>query len=152
MRRKDRQRSLEEGLVILSNGEYGVLATADAAGQPYGVPLSYIVKDGRLCFHSAGEGHKIDNLAANPQASFTVVGRSKPVYTGNFTTLFESVIVFGTVLEILDEQEKYDILYRLADKYLPDDLDKADGDIRRSLTRTAVYGLTMDVVTVKAKR
>ncbi len=31
-------------------------------------------------------------------------------------------------------------------------MDKAENDIKKSLARTAVYGLTMEVVTAKAKR
>ncbi len=152
MRRKDRQRTPAEGLAILKNGEYGVLATADAAGQPYGVPLSYIVRDGRLYFHCAHEGHKIDNIRANPRACFTVVGRTRPVYDKNFTTLFESVIVFGELFAVEDEKEKYDLLQALAEKYLPEYMDRAGESINKSLARTAVYGLSMEVVTAKAKR
>ncbi len=152
MRRKDRQRTPSEGLAILKNGEYGVLATVDAEGQPYGVPLSYIVRGGRIYFHCAGEGHKIDNIRANPRASFTVVGRTRPVYDKNFTTRFESVIIFGELEPVVDEKEKYGLLYELAEKYLPDHMDQAEASIRASLARTAVYGLTMEVVTAKASK
>ncbi|UQZ89162.1 MFS transporter [Deltaproteobacteria bacterium Smac51] len=152
MRRKDRQRSREEGLAILKNCEYGILSTVDADGQPYGTPLSYIVKDNKVYFHSAMNGHKIDNIKGNPKACFTVVGGTKPVYADNFSTYFESVVIFGNVSEVSDEKEKYDILYELAERYLPDYMDKADGDIKHSLSRTAVYGVEMEVVTVKAKR
>jgi nitroimidazol reductase NimA-like FMN-containing flavoprotein (pyridoxamine 5'-phosphate oxidase superfamily) len=151
MRRKDRQRPYAEALAILQNGEYGVLATADTDGQPYGVPLSYIVKDGRIYFHCAHDGHKIDNITANPRGSFTVVGRTRPVYEKNFTTLFESVVVFGGLARIDDEQLRYDILYDLAQKYLPDYMDKAESAIKNSWARTAVYGLNMETVTAKAK-
>lgn len=152
MRRNDRQRSESEALAILRNGEYGILATVDVDGQPYGVPLSYIARGGFVYFHCAHEGHKIDNLKLNPKASFTVVGRTRPVYDKNFTTMYESVVIFGEVAEIVDEREKYDILYALAEKYLPDYMDKAEGGIAKSLARTAVYGLSMDAVTAKARR
>ncbi len=150
MRRKDRQRTSSEGLAILKDGEYGVLATADAEGQPYGVPLSYIVKGGRIYFHCAPEGHKIDNIRANPRASFTVVGKTRPVYGKNFTTLFESVIVFGELGPVVDEKEKYGLLYELAEKYLPDYMDRAEASIKASLARTAVYGLTIEALTTKS--
>ncbi len=119
MRRKDRQRDASEARAILKNGEYGVLATADAGGQPYGVPLSYILKDDRIYFHSALEGHKIDNIKLNNKASFTVVGRTKPVYDKNFTTLYESVIVFGEVAEVTDDEVKYAVLHALCERKVP---------------------------------
>lgn len=152
MRRNDRQRSRAEAMAILQNGEYGVLATSDGEGQPYGVPLSYIVQNEHIYFHCTFEGHKIDNIKLNPRASFTVVGRTKPVYVNSFSTYFESAIVFGRISELVDPKEKYAVLYDLAEKYLPEYMDKADSEINKSLARTAVYGLAMEVVTAKAKR
>jgi nitroimidazol reductase NimA-like FMN-containing flavoprotein (pyridoxamine 5'-phosphate oxidase superfamily) len=152
MRQKARQLSSDEALAILNNAEYGVLATADAEGQPYGVPLSFIVKNGHIYFHCALEGHKVDNLNLNPRASFTVVGRTKPVFDKNFTTYYESVIVFGNVEKVEDDELKYSILYELSARYLPEHMEGAEPMIRNSMPITAVYALSMDVITAKAKR
>ncbi len=56
MRRKDRETSEEEACQLLAAGEYGVLSTVGADGEPYGVPLSYVYRDGEIFFHSAPEG------------------------------------------------------------------------------------------------
>ena len=151
MRRKDRRLSDEESAALLARGEYGVMATVDARGRPYGVPLSYLWRDGLVYLHSALQGYKIDNIRANSAVSFTVVGRTQPVYEKNFTTWYESVMVFGQVAEIADPEKKYAILYALAEKYLPDHLDKAEEDIKRSLARTVVYAITPERITGKAK-
>ena len=43
--------------------------------QPYAVPLSYVFHDQCIYFHCATEGHKLDNIRANPAVSFCVVGQ-----------------------------------------------------------------------------
>ncbi|MDL2330137.1 pyridoxamine 5'-phosphate oxidase family protein [Desulfosarcina sp. OttesenSCG-928-A07] len=152
MRRKDRAVSRDEALGILVAGEYGVLASADKNGQPYGVPLSYWVSGENIYFHCARKGHKIENIRANPKVSFTVVGKVQAVYDKNFTTCFESVIVFGKVGEVVDRDEKFSALYGLAEKYLPEHLDKAADAISDSFDRTAVYAMTLTEISGKAKK
>ena len=152
MRRKDRRLSDEESAALLARGEYGVMAAVDPKGLPYGVPLSYVWRDGLVYFHSALQGYKIDSIRANGTVAFTVVGHTRPVYEKNFTTWYESVMVFGQVAEIADPDEKYAILHALAEKYLPDHMDKAEEDIKRSLPRTLVYAITPERITGKARR
>jgi len=62
MRRIDRMLSIEESKDILKNCEYGVLSSISDNGYPYGVPLSYVYFDDAIYFHSAREGHKIENI------------------------------------------------------------------------------------------
>ena len=152
LRRKDRAISQEECHQLLQTGEYCVLATVDSEGMPYATPLSYIFLDAKVYFHSAHEGHKIDNLQCNPRCSLAVIGNTQPVYAKNFTTYYESVVVFGFVEKILDTTEKTQVLTALADKYLPEHMDKAEKDIATSLSRTAVYAMHIEKITGKAKR
>lgn len=137
---------------LLEKGEYGFLATVGEDGLPYGVPLSYVILDDAVYLHSARDGRKVDNLRFCRDVSFTVVGKTEPVYAKNFTTYYESAMVFGTVGEVTDADEKFRVLYALAEKYLPEHLDKADNDIRHSLSRTAIYRLDIEAVTGKAKK
>lgn len=152
MRRKDRQISEEEAVELLKKGEYGVLATVDGQGQPYSTPLSYVYKNGLIYIHSALNGHKIETLRQNNRVSFVVVGHTQPVYRNDFTTLYESAVVFGRMDEVLDRQEKYEALYALAEKYLPEHVDKAAHHIDKAFERTAVYALYPEKVTGKANR
>ena len=152
VRRKDRLICADDCESLLARCEYGVMATVDSQNRPYGVPLSYIWLNGLVYFHSAPQGHKIDNIRANSAVSFTVIGHTQPVYAKNFTTYYESVVLFGTVFEVSDPDEKYAALYALAEKYLPDHLDKAEKDIRHSFARTAVYAILPEQSTGKAKR
>ena len=151
IRRKDRIMDDKDCRQVLLKGEYGVRASADAGGQPYATPLSYIYMDNAIYFHCAHEGHKIENISVNPKVCFAVVGRTQPVYAKNFTTYYESVVVFGTVAKIGGDQEKTALLMRLAEKYLPEHMDKAPSDISQSLSRTNIYHINIDYMTGKHK-
>lgn len=152
MRRKDRQLAGEEARAILEAGEYGILATVGEDGQPYGTPLSYVVADNSIWFHCAREGRKLRDIAREPRVCFTVVGRTKPVYSGSFTTLYESAMVFGTASRVTDDEAKWRILELLCRKYLPDDMDKFKADVSVSLRVTDIWRISIDVITGKAKR
>ncbi len=113
MRRKDRQAGEEDILRILKENVYGVLSTISEDGWPYGVPVSYVYEDGKIYFHSATMGHKVDNLAHSEKASFCVVGKTE-LLPEQFSTRYESVIAFGTVTK-LEGQDKIDGLMKLGD-------------------------------------
>lgn len=154
MRRKDRQISYEESMKLLQEGEYGVLATVDDENQPYGTPLSYIISDSFIYFHCAQAGQKLQNIKLNPRVCFTVVGNVAPVFAdGNFSTYFTSVMVFGTVAEVTEHEEKYKSLLTLCEKYFSEHIENAvTSSINSSITRTGVYKISMDRVTGKAKK
>ncbi len=152
LRRKDRALSHEESVALLNRGEYGVLALMEEGGWPCAVPLSYVLLDNGIYFHSARAGQKVDSLARCDKICFTVVGETEPVYDKDFSTYYESVMVFGRARLVEDAQERYRSLWALAEKYLPEHMDKADKDIRASFERTAVYRISLDLVTGKAKK
>ncbi len=152
MRRKDRAIGPEECVQILQACQYGVMSSVDPEGQPYGVPLSFTFKDKTVYFHCARDGHKIDNIRANDRVCFTCVGMTRPVYEkNNFSTFFESVVVFGQVREVVDEAEKRQALHDLCLKYLPDYMSEFDAAMHRSGGRTAVYAIDAVQITGKGK-
>ena len=106
MRRKDRQITEDEAREILAGGEYGILSTVGEDGQPYGTPLSYAVEDNCIWFHCAKVGHKLRNIAHEKKVCFTVVGKTQPVYDNDYTTRFESAVVFGEALHVEEVGEK----------------------------------------------
>ncbi len=120
MRRNRQQLSQAECEAILKEGTSGVLAVEGDEGYPYAVPLSYLYEDGKLYFHCAKSGHKLDALRRNPKVSFCVIGQDQ-ISPQEYTTYFRSVILFGTARELEDEGEKYAAVERLALKYAPDD-------------------------------
>ena len=120
MRRKRQQ--LDEGTCrsILERMTSGVLALRGEGGYPYAVPLSYVLCGEHIYFHSAPAGHKVDAIRGDARASFCVVERDE-VKAEEFTTYFRSVIVFGKVRLVEDEDEKMAAIRALAAKYSPEE-------------------------------
>ncbi len=114
----NKQVSRDMAMNILNNAEYGVLSTVDKAGQPYGVPLNYIVLDDAIYLHCALEGHKLDNISDNNRVSFTVIGYSE-IVPASFTAKYESVVVFGRAT-LANEPEKVNMLQKLVQRYSPE--------------------------------
>ena len=73
MRRKNQQLPQEECNRILQVATSGVLAVDGDDDYPYAVPISFVCEDGRLYFHVAKSGHKLDALRRNPKASFCII-------------------------------------------------------------------------------
>ena len=116
MRRKDRLISREECEKALQEAEYGSLATISADGTPYITPLNFVYKDGALYFHCAkNAGHKMENIAANNKACFSVVD-SVNLIPEKFATTYRSVTIFGTVSVVEDPAEKRASIEALAEK------------------------------------
>ena len=149
MRRKDKVLQKDAAVHLLKECEYGVLSTVDDKGQPYGVPLNYVLRNDGLYFHCALEGHKLDNLLANSRVSFCVVGRTN-VLPSEFSTEFESVIVFGEAA-VVQGDERYQALVGLLEKYSPEFLEEGRAYIEKFDSRTKVVRIEIDSITGKAK-
>lgn len=148
MRRHRQQLSESESIEILRNCTSGVLALAEPDGYPYAVPLSYVYTDGKIYFHSALAGHKIELLQKNPKVSFCVIQQDE-IRPAEFTTYFRSVIVFGTARIITDEKEKLDALRRLGMKYSTDDEAALSAEIQRGFSRLLMIEISIDHITGK---
>ena len=105
MRRKRQQLSNDESVAILEKATAGTLALLGDDDYPYAVPISYVYHEGRLYFHSALTGHKVDAIRKCDKASFCVIEQDD-VQPKKYTTFFRSVIAFGSIHIIEDEQEK----------------------------------------------
>ena len=108
MRRKRQQLSEEESIAILQKATAGTLALLGDNGYPYAVPISYVYADGRLYFHSALAGHKVDAIRKCDKASFCVIEQDE-VHPEKYTTFFRSVIAFGRIHIIEDEGGTHDV-------------------------------------------
>ena len=120
MRRKNQVLSHEECLAVLDRGTSGVLAVQGDDGYPYAVPLSYAYEDGKLWFHCARTGHKLDAILRDPKVTFCVVDRDQVVPL-EYTTYFRSVILFGKARVLEDPAEIRTALEKLALRYAPED-------------------------------
>ena len=120
MRRKRQKLSKEECEEILFRGTSGVLAVSGDDGYPYAVPLSYLYENGKLFFHCAKAGHKLDSILRNEKASFCVIAQDQ-IVPGEYTTYFRSVIVFGRIRVMEEDDARRTAIEKLALKYAPED-------------------------------
>jgi uncharacterized protein len=149
LRRKKQRLPESETIAMLESCTSGVLALEGDADYPYAVPMSFAYEDGKLFFHSAGAGHKIDALGRHEKVSFCVIA-ADDVVQSTFTTHYRSAVVFGRARVVTDESEKRHALVCLAKKYSPDYLDEADREIERDWERVCVIELAIEHVTGKA--
>jgi nitroimidazol reductase NimA-like FMN-containing flavoprotein (pyridoxamine 5'-phosphate oxidase superfamily) len=151
MRRRDRELGSDEALAVLRRAEWGVLATVDAEGWPYAVPLNHVVLDGDLILHSAKAGHKLDNLVANPRVSYCVVTEAEPLPL-ELSTRYESAIAFGRAELLTDEAERRAALQALGLRFAPAHPEVVARELEKDGFRTAVIRIRLDRVTAKARR
>ncbi len=118
MRRKNQELPHDECELILNKATSGVLALSGDDDYPYAVPLSYVYDNGKIYFHCAKTGHKIDAISRNEKASFCVIDQDL-IIPEKFTTYFRSVIVFGKIRILTDENEKRLAIEKLAKRYAP---------------------------------
>lgn len=118
MRRKKQELSFEKCVDILNRATAGVLAVIGEGGYPYTVPISYVYTDGKIIFHSAKSGHKIDAIKKDDKVSFCVIDKND-IKPAEFTTYFRSVIAFGRIRILETDEEKRNCIEKLAIRYSP---------------------------------
>ena len=148
MRRKRQQLSEEESIGILQTATAGTLALLGDNGYPYAVPISYVYADGKLYFHSALSGHKIDAIRNCDKASFCVIDKDD-VRPEKYTTYFRSVIAFGRIHIIEDEQEKLDTARLLGDRYNPNQEEALQKELEKGLSRMLMIRFDIEHLTGK---
>ena len=69
MRRKKQKLTEKQCIDILKRAKTATLALHGDDGYPYSVPVNFVYEDGKIYFHGAKEGHKIDAIKNNPKIS-----------------------------------------------------------------------------------
>lgn len=149
MRRFKQQVSEAECIRILQEEKRGVLSVLGEDGYPYGIPLNhwYNPEDGKIYFHGAKTGHKIDAIAMCDKVSFCVwdAGYRKE---GEWALNVTSVIVFGRIRLVVDEEKAKLIGENLCRKFT-DDEEYIRHEIQSAISRVQCLELTIDHMTGK---
>ena len=148
MRRKNQLLPQEEAEAILRQGTSGVLSLLGDGGYPYGVPLSYVYHNGKLYFHCAKAGHKLDAIRREGKCSFCVIGQDQ-VVAEKYTTLFRSVIAFGQVRVLEDDGEKRAALEALGERFNPGQPESLEKEIAATWNSVCVLELEIEHLTGK---
>ena len=149
MLRKKQQLTQEACIEILKKEPRGVLSVLGDDGYPYGMPMNhyYCEEDGNIYFHSGKTGHRVDALKHCDKASFCV-------YDGGFRREGEwalnisSVIVFGRI-ELIEDQEKIYKIARLLSYKFTNDEEYIEREIQKSGPGTMMFALVPEHMTGK---
>ena len=147
MRRFKQQLSQESCEELLRTQPRGVLAVAGDDGYPYAVPMDFTYEDGCLYFHCAQTGHKLDAIDRCDKVSFCVMDEGFR-REGEWPLNISSVIVFGRMRRVTDEEEMIRRVRSLGLKFNPDPAD-VEREIRESLHHVCILKLEIEHMTGK---
>lgn len=150
MRRFKQQLTDEACIQILKHEKRGVLSVLGDDGYPYGVPLDhyYNEENGRLYFHCAMAGHKLDAIRACGKVSYCVTGEGHHEDGVSWSLTFRSVIVFGR-MKVLDDHAAALHLARLLGEKFTQDKAYLDNEIQHAGPRMLMLELTPEHITGK---
>lgn len=149
MRRWKQQILDEECISILKSMPRGILSLHGENGYPYAIPVNqyYDEGDGRLYFHGAKQGLKLDLIAQDNKACFTIMDEGF-VKEGEWAKNIRSVVCLGH-LEVLEDHDKVLVQCRkLAEKFYPTE-GSIDRVIEHSGNNVNMLVMTIDRMTGK---
>ena len=149
MRRNKQQISNEEAVSVLISEKRGVLSMIGEDGYPYGIPMNhwYCEEDGKLYFHGAREGQKIDLIQRNDKVCYTVceTGFRRE---GEWALNARSVVVFGRIALVEGREKAARICTALCRKFTDDEV-YLQRELQNALPRVQCLELTPDHMTGK---
>ncbi len=109
---------------LLQACHVGRLGTIGRDGYPLVKPLNFAYHDGKIYFHTAREGEKIDDIKRDSRVCFEVdlpiaLVKSRGIPC-KAEYLYRSVIVKGRAYVVEDPAERLAALRRLMEKYQPE--------------------------------
>ena len=151
MRRVKQQISEEECIRILQEEKRGILSMHGEDGYPYGIPMNhwYNPENGKLYFHCAKTGHKLDTIRKNDKVSYCVYDQGFQK-DGDWALNIHSVVVFcrARIVDDAEEDLRRRIAVGLCRKFTDDEafLQK---ELVNAMPRAAFLELTPDHMTGK---
>lgn len=149
MRRFKQQLPEEECIQVLCEQPRGVLSVLGDDGYPYGIPLDhyYCKEDGKIYFHGAGTGHKIDAIKACDKVSYCVMDEGYR-REGEWALNIRSVIVFGRIKIVEDHEKAIEICKALTAKFT-DDQEYLEHELKTFSAHVTCLELTPEHMTGK---
>ncbi len=112
----------DEILEIIAKCEVCYVSMIDVEGMPYVVPLNFGYENGTLYLHGAKEGKKIEALKNNPKVCVAfstdhLLRYQHEQVACSWSMKYRSVLLYGEVEFINDDQERIDALNVMMRKY-----------------------------------
>ncbi len=152
MRRKKNEMTDQSEVEAVLRGAEVLHLALNAAGAPYVLPLSYGFEPGRIYFHCARQGRKLDLIRADGNVGFEVstdVRLKEPDTPGEpcaYGVRFKSVIGTGKARIVEDPAERIHGLDLVMEHYAP-------GEWRFKEEKLAITAVVcIDIETLSGKR
>ena len=107
----------------------------------------YSEADGKLYFHGAKEGHKIDSIKACDKVSYCVMDKGFRK-ENEWALNIRSVVVFGRMKIVTDEEKRVEIGTNLCRKFTDDEA-YIEHEVKNALPRALCLELTPEHITGK---
>jgi len=162
MRRRDKEvtdrKAMEE---VLARADWGTLGLVTARGTALLVPINHVFHNGRLYFHSARTGEKMETLRTDARATYLVVDAYAripsyafdPAYACPASQCFKSVIAYGRVAAVEAPERKAEILQTLMAHLQPEGghqpITVDSPQYRAAIASVAVLEMTIERMTGK---
>lgn len=149
MRRQKQCISEEECIDLLKNEPRGVLSMLGDDDYPYGVPINqwYCEENGHIYFHGGKIGHRVDAVKKHDKVSLCVYD-SGYREEGEWALNIKSVIVFGRIRIVEDDNEMVDICRKLSYKFTQDE-EYIENEIQKFAPATLLMELIPEHMTGK---
>ena len=144
LRRSNKAISDEAAKSLLRQCKRGVFAVNGDDGYPYAVPVGYLYDEtaGKIYFHGARAGHKVDSLKKDSRVCFTVYG-NEFYKNGDWAPYLQSVVVFGRCELITDELITLARVRELAERFYPTE-EEIDAEIAKAIKAVQLYEITIE--------
>ena len=110
-------------------------------------PRGVLAVSGDGGYHCATKGHKLDAINRDGRASFCVLSQ-KELSDDGWSYFFESVIAFGRVSTVTDEEKRTEKLRLLGNKYFPS-AEITEDELRKNAARALLLELKIEHMTGK---
>ena len=149
MRRFKQQITQEECIEVLKSAPRGILALHGENGYPYAIPLNqyYDEEDGKLYFHGAKQGLKLDLMERDDKVCFTAMDEGF-VREGEWALNIRSVVCLGRLAVVSDHARALEQTRKLALKLYPT-AEEAEIELVKAGNRVNVLVMTIDRMTGK---
>jgi hypothetical protein len=107
---------------LLNEGDIAHIAFA--GDEPYVIPINYTYAGGRMLFHCAFKGKKLDRIAADPRVCIAVSsqdGHPSPHAGDICDNAFANVLCWGTASVIEDAEQRAGVLNDFQKRYATDE-------------------------------
>lgn len=149
MRRTPQALSQEEIYDLLRTETRGVLSVNGDDGYPYGVPINHFYDEetGKIYFHGANIGHRVDAVKRDPKVSYCVYGQDEK-RGDDWAYYVKSVVIFGRAEIVEDQDEIIRVCRLLCDKF-PCPQEYIDKEVEKDAKRTLCVALTIEDINGK---